>query len=131
MVLALRSATELKQEPTMTLQEKTLHRYRQLYPNQPLREISARTGIQITRVFRLFNGKIMKVGELEAFESAINEKIAENPSVAKLSSVVEEASAILTNEELAKIAEYVARKVSAKTFARFYIKPNYESAIIA
>ncbi len=115
----------------MTLQEKTLHRYRQLYPNQPLREISARTGIQITRVFRLFNGKIMKVGELEAFESAINEKIAENPSVAKLSSVIEEASTILTNEELAKIAEYVARKVSAKTFARFYIKPNYESAIIA
>ena len=108
----------------MTLQQKTIQRYRQLYPNLPLREISARTGIQITRVFRLFNGKIMKVGELEAFEKAINAKIAENPSF-------EKASTILTNEELAKVAEYIARKVSARTFGRFYIKPNYESAIIA
>lgn len=115
----------------MTLQEKTLHKYRQLFPNQPLREISARTGIQITRVFRLFNGKIMKVGELEAFERAINEKIAENPSFEKLTAVVEEASTILTNDELAKVTEYIARKVSARTFSRFYIKPNYESAIIA
>jgi hypothetical protein len=115
----------------MTLQQKTIQRYRQLYPNLPLREISARTGIQITRVFRLFNGKIMKVGELEAFEKAINAKIAENPSFEKLTSVVEQASTILTNEELAKVAEYIARKVSARTFGRFYIKPNYESAIIA
>ncbi|MBA2405860.1 MAG: hypothetical protein H0V66_13875 [Bdellovibrionales bacterium] len=115
----------------MTLQEKTLQRYRQLFPNQPLREISACTGIQITRVFRLFNGKLMKVGELEAFEKAINDKIAENPSFEKLTSAVEEASTILTNDELAKVAEYIARKVSARTFGRFYIKPNYESAIIA
>lgn len=115
----------------MTLQEKTLQRYRLLFPNQPLREVSARTGIQITRVFRLFNGKVMKVGELEAFEQAINDKLAENPSFARLSNVVEDASALLTNEELIKLAEYIARKVSAKTFARGYIKSNYESAIIA
>ena len=115
----------------MTLQEKTLQRYRQLFPNLPLREVSARTGIQITRVFRLFNGKIMKVGELEAFEKAINEKISENPSFGKLTSVIEEASTILTNEELSKVAEYIARKVSARTFGKFYIKPSYESAIIA
>ncbi len=115
----------------MTLQQKTLHRYRQLFPNETLRETSARTGIQITRVFRLFNGKIMKVGELEAFEKAINDKIAENPSFAKLSSIVEDASSVLTNDELAKVTEYIARKISARSFGRFYIKPNYESAIIA
>jgi len=115
----------------MTLQQKTLHRYRQLFPREPLRQISARTGIQITRVFRLFNGKIMKVGELEAFEKAINEKIAENPSFERLTSVVEEASTILTNDELARVTEYIERKVSARTFGRFYIKPNFESAIIA
>jgi len=73
----------------------------------------------------------MKVGELEAFEKAINEKIAQNPSFGKLTSVVEEASTILTNEELTKIAEYIARKVSARTFGKFYIKPSFESAIIA
>jgi len=115
----------------MTLQEKTIQRYRQLFPNQPLREVSAKTGIQITRVFRLFNGKVMKVGELEAFERAINSKLAANPGFDRLSTVVEDASSLLTNDELSKIAEYIARKISAKTFSRGYFKPTYESAIIA
>ena len=115
----------------MTLQQKTLHRYRQLFPNKPLREISACTGIQITRVFRLFNGKIMKVGELEAFEKAINEKVNLNPQVGNLTNLIEEASVILTSDELKKVAEYVARKVSAKKFGRFENQFNYQSANIA
>ncbi len=84
----------------MKLQSKTLHRYRQLFPNETLRQTSARTGIQITRVFRLFNGKNMKVGELEAFEAAILSKIAENPAYQILFHSIEEASIILTNDEL-------------------------------
>ncbi len=115
----------------MTLQQKTLQRYRLLFPNDTLREISARTGIQITRVFRLFNGKIMKVGELEVFEKVINVKISENPSFASLNTAVEEASSILTNDELAKVAEYIKRKITARTYGRMYIRTNYESAIIA
>lgn len=115
----------------MTLQQKTLQRYRQLFPNETLREISARTGIQITRVFRLFNGKTMKVVELEAFERAIDNKIAENPSYARLTTVVEEASCILTNEELSKVAEYISRRVTARTYGRLYVRGSYESAVIA
>ena len=115
----------------MTLQQKTLHRYRQLFPNKPLREISACTGIQITRVFRLFNGKIMKVGELEAFEKAINDKINENPHVENLTTLIEEASVILTSDELKKIAEYVAKKVSARNFAACKNHFEYQSANIA
>ena len=115
----------------MTLQQKTLQRYRQLFPNQPLREISACTGIQITRVFRLFNGKIMKVGELEAFESAITIRIAENPNMSLLSEAVESAGAILTNEELAKVTDYVQRKVKARSFSRMYIRNDYTNASIA
>jgi hypothetical protein len=115
----------------MTLQEKTLQRYRQLFPNQPLREVSARTGIQITRVFRLFNGKVMKVGELEAFEKAITDKLAENPGFERLNTAFEDASALMTHDELAKLADYIARKVSAKTFSRGYYKSTYQSAIIA
>lgn len=115
----------------MTLQEKTLQRYRQLFPNQSLRETSARTGIQITRVFRLFNGKIMKVGELEAFEKVISEKLAENPGYGKLHTALENASSLMTHDEMAKIADYVARKVSAKNFSRGFYKSTYQSAIIA
>lgn len=115
----------------MTLQEKTIQRYRQAFPHHALREVSAHTGIQITRVFRLFNGKVMKVGELEAFEKAIHLKMAENPSFENFSNTVKEAASILTNEELKKITEYINRKVSAKSFSRGYFKTTYESAVIA
>lgn len=115
----------------MSLQKRTLARYRQYFPTETLRETSARTGIQITRVFRLFNGKTMKVGELEAFENAIHVKIAENPAMALLSQSVEEAGAVLTNDELLKVTDYVQRKVKCKTFGRMYIRTEYNSASIA
>jgi hypothetical protein len=115
----------------MTLQKKTLSRYRQYFPNETLRETSARTGIQITRVFRLFGGKNMKVGELEAFEAAINIRIAENPSMSRLSEAVEAAGAILTNEELAKVTDYIQRKVKCRSFSRMYIRAEYNNASIA
>jgi hypothetical protein len=115
----------------LTLQNKTIQRYRLFFPQETLREVSARTGIQITRVFRLFNGKTMKVGELEAFEKAINEKIAEHPQFSRLNHVVEEASSFLTNEELGKIADYVERRVGNKKYSRSYISPLFEHVIIA
>jgi hypothetical protein len=115
----------------MTLQNKTIHRYRLFFPQETLREVSARTGIQITRVFRLFNGKTMKVGELEAFETAISDKLAENPNFSRLSSIVEEASFLLTNDEIGRIADYLERKVTNKKYSRTYIRPLFEDAIIA
>lgn len=115
----------------MTLQNKTLQRYRQFYPEETLRQISDRTGIQITRVFRLFNGKTMKVGELEAFEKAITEKIAESPSYCRLNSSFEEAASLLTNEELGKIADYIERKLTNKRYSRTYIRSVFQDASIA
>ena len=115
----------------MSLQTQTLHRYRQLFPNDTLKEVSTRTGIQITRVFRLFNGKNMKVGELEAFETVIVKKISENPSFARLNTAVEGASSLLTNDELSRLADYVERRVAHKNFARGYISLNNQTASIA
>lgn len=115
----------------MTLQTRTLSRYRQYFPNETLRETSARTGIQITRVFRLFNGKTMKVGELEAFENAIHVRIAENPAMERLSQTIEAAGAILTNEELMKVCDYVERKVKCRTYSRLYIRNDFSNASIA
>jgi hypothetical protein len=60
----------------MSLQEITIKRYFDHYPKQSLREISANTDIQITRVFRLLNGAQMKLCEYEAFENAIAQKIS-------------------------------------------------------
>jgi hypothetical protein len=115
----------------MTLQQKTLQKYRQLFPNETLRETSARTSIQITRVFRLFSGKPMKVGELEAFESAISYRIAEKPAYAALSSTIETASTLLSDEELRKLAEYVQRKLTLKNYSKLYFNSELESAGIA
>lgn len=113
----------------MSLQQNTLKRYRQLFPQETLREVSARTGIQITRVFRLFTGKTMKVGELEAFQTAITSKIAENPNSHKLETLLGQALVVLTNDELAKINDYVERKIASKTYGRMYITTSYQDAI--
>jgi hypothetical protein len=115
----------------MTLQNKTIQRYRQFLPQETLREVSSRTGIQITRVFRLFNGKAMKVGELEAFEAVINQKISENPNFSRLNSIVDEASSLLTNDELGRLADYLERRVTNKKYSRTYIRPLFEDASIA
>lgn len=115
----------------MSLQNKTIERYRLFFPRETLREVSSRTGIQITRVFRLFNGKPMKLGEFESFENAISAKLAENPNFARLSYVLEESASLLTNEELGKLADYVERKVANKKYVRTYVRPIFEDAIIA
>lgn len=115
----------------MSLQNKTIQRYRSFFPQESLREVSARTGIQITRVFRLFNGKPMKVGELEAIEKVISEKIAENPNYSRLSTVVEEMATLLTNEEIGKIADYMERRLTNKKYSRTYVRPLFEDVIIA
>ncbi len=104
----------------MTLQKRTLQRYRQLFPNETLRETSARTSIQITRVFRLFNGKTMKVVELEAFERIINKKIGENPCYGNFCKIIDEASVVLTNKELTNLTETISRKISLKNYSKFY-----------
>ena len=115
----------------MSLQNKTIHRYRLFFPQETLREVSARTGIQITRVFRLFNGKPMKLREFEAFEIAITSKIAENPNFSRLNTIVEEASSLLTHEEIGRIADYMERKVANKKFTRTYIHPLMDDVSIA
>jgi hypothetical protein len=73
----------------------------------------------------------MKLNEFEAFEKAIQDKLAESPQFARLNSIVEEASSLLTNEEIKKVADYLERKVSNKKYIRTYISPLFNDAIIA
>lgn len=115
----------------MGLESKIIERYRQLFPNETLKECSSRTGIQITRVYRLFLGKTMKVHELEAFEKAINDGMNSNPNHSRLTYVLEEASTLMTNEELGKLADYFERRVANKKFVRSYIRPLFQETNIA
>lgn len=55
----------------MNYQESILKQYRRAFPDRTLKSISLDTGIQMTRVFRLFNGSEMKLKEYEAFERSL------------------------------------------------------------
>ena len=56
----------------MNLQKNILITYKNLFPNETLKETSSKTGIQQTRVFRIFNGSEMKLSEFEIFEEIIS-----------------------------------------------------------
>jgi hypothetical protein len=115
----------------MSLQNKTIQRYRLFFPEETLREVSARTGIQITRVFRLFNGKPMKLGEFEAFEKAITSKMADHPNYSRLTLLAEEAFSSLSPTDLGKVVDYIERKISNKKLAQSLWAVTPEEASIA
>lgn len=58
----------------MSLQKKIIEQYKSAYPGQSLGQISNTTGIQVTRVFRLFKGATMRLREYEAIYQAILKK---------------------------------------------------------
>ncbi|MDP7319301.1 MAG: hypothetical protein QF441_01770 [Bacteriovoracaceae bacterium] len=60
------------------LQTRVLTLYKQEFPKDTLKDISTRTGIQITRVFRLFNGSEMKLKEYMAFEKCLKSHFSRN-----------------------------------------------------
>jgi hypothetical protein len=115
----------------MSLQSKTIHRYRQLFPKDSLREVSERTGIQITRVYRLFGGKPMKVKELEAFETAVSLKLAEQPYYTRMHEVLEKAAVILEANDLEKILNHIERKMLNRGYRQLYINTKFEDVSIA
>ena len=56
-------------------QKTILEQYLCLSDKPTLREISAETGIQMTRVFRLMNGSAMKLEEYEVFSNLVQKKM--------------------------------------------------------
>lgn len=55
----------------MKLQEEILNQFNRQFPNATLKEVSKKTGIQITRVFRIINGYEMKISEYEKFHQLL------------------------------------------------------------
>lgn len=61
-----------------TLQNSIIKNYKTYFPNDTLKDISNKTNIQLTRVFRIFNGSEMKLCEYEKLEIVIDRKISAN-----------------------------------------------------
>lgn len=53
----------------MKLQSKVLDRFKKNYPDLSYKQISNLTGIEKSRVFRIFNGSELKISELEIFDN--------------------------------------------------------------
>lgn len=94
----------------MSLQSKVIEKYKETYPHDTLREIAKRTGIQLTRVFRLFNGNAMKLEEYETFTHIINQKNS-IPSHCEFLNLTKEASKKLSQDQLEGIVRIINRKM--------------------
>lgn len=65
-------------------QKQLLLNYKTTFPDDTLKIISKKTGIQQTRVFRLFNGSEMKISEYKSFMSLLNQEPKENNKISNL-----------------------------------------------
>lgn len=94
----------------MSLQQNIIKSYRTVFPDDTLREIAQRTGIQLTRVFRLLNGSPMKLSEYESFHNLIDpaKQIADEMTPIKL---LREHGHKLSSNEVSKIIQFIHRKV--------------------
>lgn len=94
-----------------TLEKEVIRRYRQVFPKDTLKVISEKTGIQITRVFRIMNGKPMKVRELEVFERILNKECKESKNLTEIDRLVKIAASALSVRDLDQIIHFIDRKI--------------------
>lgn len=68
----------------MNEQKRILEQFMKHFHHPTLRETSLMTGIQLTRVFRLFNGSEMKLEEYLIFINLIKEETGKHSPLSKL-----------------------------------------------
>ncbi len=92
----------------MELQKTILGQYVLLNDEPTLKVIAADTGIQITRVFRLFNGAVMKLSEYQVFQKKVKEKMGLTHT---LEAIAFDCSLKLSPEAIKEIELYLNRKM--------------------
>ena len=53
------------------IQQSLITKYKKSFPEETFKQISIKTGIQLTRAFRIFNGAEMKLSEYESINNAL------------------------------------------------------------
>jgi len=92
----------------MDIQKRILEQYLELNGEATFKEIASDTGIQVTRVFRLFNGSKMKLSEYEIFRKRVQSKLGFTES---LETMARECSLCLSSEALKELEIYLKRKI--------------------
>lgn len=107
------------------MQNYVLKRYLELYPNHTLKETAEKTGIQITRVFRILNGAEMKVSELEAFQ-ILTEGNSSNSY--HFINIAKKCLEVLSQESIEKINFEMQMLLNIKEQARTY--KNFQTELM-
>lgn len=92
----------------MELQKTILSQYMLLNEGPTLKNIMQDTGIQLTRVFRLFNGSTMKLCEYQIFQQKVKEKMGLTDSIEELAF---DCSLKLSPKAIKEIEIYLSRKI--------------------
>lgn len=95
----------------MSLQNKIFEKYYAAVPKLTYRQISAETGIQITRVFRIVNGSKMRLEEYQAVEQAIN-RHTEPTEYFEFIELAKNCAELLSADALADLKHILIRKVA-------------------
>jgi len=93
----------------MDLQKTILKQYMLLNQDPSLKKISAETGIQTTRVFRLLNGSTMKISEYEIFHKQVREKLGITSGIETLA---QECFTHLSPDSIKEIENLMSRKIA-------------------
>ena len=92
----------------MDLQKIVMNQYMLLNGKPTLKKISEDTGIQLTRVFRLFNGSTMKLSEYQIFSKKVKEKMGLTDG---LEAIAFECSLRLSPEAIKDLEVFLKRKI--------------------
>lgn len=92
----------------MYLQEKVLKQYFTLMKNPTFKEMASDTGIQVTRIFRLFNKAPMKLEEFQIFEKRVKDLSGMSST---LEEMAYECSISLGSEAVKDLEQYLLRKL--------------------
>ena len=109
----------------MNIQTMILRQYKEKFPQDKLKEISQKTGIQITRVFRLFNGAEMKVSELEKFQHIINQDLLNSP----LLKLAKECESHLGQSRKREIISFMNHSLAVLNYSNLCFSPKLKQVI--
>lgn len=110
----------------MNLQKLTLSYLRQTYPGITLREIAEQTGLEQTRVFRIFKGHEMKLSEYQILNSFIENKGCKK-SALKFHRLINESLEILEEKTLDEIFLLIERKIQTAKIKTMHLQQEGET----
>jgi len=106
----------------MELQKTILGQYMLINKDPTLKKIAEDTGIQMTRIFRIFNGSPMKLCEYQTFQKRIREKMGLSDS---LEAIAFDCSLKLSPEAIKEIETYLLRKREIWKMKQITLQKNH------